>query len=87
MNKTMSDNDLEPIEDIREKLEEYEEKYPTAEVTNVEGGDVTVTNDAEEIAEAQANDAFASPDHRPDDMDKRKGPATEEDKDEDDGSA
>lgn len=64
----------EDIEDIRESLREYEEKYDDPEVKHKEGGDIIITNDPDEIAEAQQNDEYADPDHRPDDEEKRGGP-------------
>jgi hypothetical protein len=55
-----SDEELEPLEDVREKLAEYEEKYPSAEI--VDDGGVTVTNDEDEIAEARECDEYSHPD-------------------------
>jgi hypothetical protein len=48
------------LEEIREKLAEYEEKYPSAEVVDDAG--VTMTNDEDEVAEARERGEYSHPD-------------------------
>jgi hypothetical protein len=57
---TSSDEELKPLEEIREELAEYEEKYPSAEI--VDDGGVTITNDEDEVAEARERGEYSHPD-------------------------
>lgn len=43
-----------------------------------DGDDVTITNDPDKIAEAQSEDNYDDPDHRPDDDDGRLGAEVED---------
>jgi hypothetical protein len=79
---TEDEDEERNIEEVRENLRKYEEKYGDPEVSKKEGGDITVTNDPDEIEEAQRKGEFSDPDHRPDDEEERGGPDPDREKSE-----